>query len=77
MDFSGKVALVTGGGGGIGIATCLGFAKRGARIVVVDHDAALGQAAADAAFSGPHQPNQHDGLRQGRRIAGLVCRVVL
>ena len=47
MDFSGKVALVTGGGG-IGIATCLGFAKRGARIVVVDHDAALGQAAADA-----------------------------
>ena len=48
MDFSGKVALVTGGGGGIGIATCLGFAKRGARIVVVDHDVALGQAAADA-----------------------------
>ena len=48
MDFSGKVALVTGGGGGIGIATCLGFAKRGAKIVVVDHDAALGQAAAEA-----------------------------
>ncbi len=46
MDFSGKVAVVTGGGGGIGLATCLGFAKRGARVVVVDHDAVLGQEAA-------------------------------
>ena len=46
MDFTGKVALVTGGGGGIGIATCLGFARRGAKVVVVDYDAAIGQAAA-------------------------------
>lgn len=46
MDLAGKVALVTGGGGGIGLATCLGFAKRGAKVVVVDYDVALGQAAA-------------------------------
>lgn len=46
MDFSGKVALVTGGGGGIGVAACLGFARHGARVVVVDFDAALGEAAA-------------------------------
>jgi NAD(P)-dependent dehydrogenase (short-subunit alcohol dehydrogenase family) len=26
MEFSGKVALITGGGGGIGRATALGFA---------------------------------------------------
>jgi NAD(P)-dependent dehydrogenase (short-subunit alcohol dehydrogenase family) len=46
MDFTGKVALVTGGGGGIGRAAALGFATRGAKVVVVDHDAAAGEASA-------------------------------
>ena len=44
MDFTGKVALITGGGGGIGRATALGFAARGARVMVVDHDEAAGEA---------------------------------
>jgi NAD(P)-dependent dehydrogenase (short-subunit alcohol dehydrogenase family) len=44
MDFQGKVALITGGGNGIGRAAAIGFASRGARVVVVDRDAAAGEA---------------------------------
>jgi NAD(P)-dependent dehydrogenase (short-subunit alcohol dehydrogenase family) len=42
MDLSGKVALVTGGGGGIGRAACLAFAGAGAGVLVVDNNAELG-----------------------------------
>ena len=34
--FTGKVAIVTGGGSGIGEALCLELARRGARVVVAD-----------------------------------------
>lgn len=46
-DLSGKVALVTGGGGGIGRATCLEFARGGAQVAVVDVQRDLAQATAD------------------------------
>ena len=39
-EFAGKVALVTGGGSGIGRATCLLLARGGASIAVVDRDGA-------------------------------------
>jgi NAD(P)-dependent dehydrogenase (short-subunit alcohol dehydrogenase family) len=36
MDFTGKVALITGGGSDIGQAAALGFAAHGAKVVIVD-----------------------------------------
>ena len=41
-DMTGKVALVTGGGSGIGRAAVLAFSKRGATVATVDLDEAGG-----------------------------------
>lgn len=47
MQIDGQVALVTGGGSGLGAATARVLAGRGARVAVLDYDGARAQAVAD------------------------------
>jgi NAD(P)-dependent dehydrogenase (short-subunit alcohol dehydrogenase family) len=50
-DYSGKVAIVTGGGSGIGEACALTFARSGAKVIVADYDREGGERVSTAIAS--------------------------
>ncbi len=45
MDFNGKVAIVTGGAAGIGLAVAQGFIKHGGKVLIVDRDRSVAEVA--------------------------------
>jgi NAD(P)-dependent dehydrogenase (short-subunit alcohol dehydrogenase family) len=77
MEFNGKVAIVTGGGRGIGLATAKLFAQRGARIVIACRGVEEGQQAADEICSaGGEAVFQQTDISRVEDVRRLVDRTV-
>ena len=71
----GKVALVTGGGSGIGRATSLRFAEEGARVVVADlRGDTAEETAAEIRAAGGERTACDDGRHAQRGRGAPACR---
>ena len=73
MKLEGRVAIVTGGGSGIGAATAALFAAEGARVAVVDVDAASADAVAAAL---PDAMSASADVTESSEIDAVVAHVV-
>jgi len=77
MQLDGKVAIVTGGGSGLGRASAVALAAAGARVVVgdVDDDGAAGTVAA-IADAGGDAIAQHTDVSEAEQCGALIATAV-
>jgi NAD(P)-dependent dehydrogenase (short-subunit alcohol dehydrogenase family) len=77
LDFSGKVALVTGAASGMGLATARAFAKAGAAVVLADFKADAVKAAAEKLVAAGHKALAvRCDVSDDAQVAAMVDRTV-
>src|SRR4030095_15855759 len=76
FNFAGKVALVTGGGAGIGRATSLRFASHGAKVVIGDIDSAGVETANLIKREGGEAMFVQTDVREAKEVENLVAMAV-
>ena len=74
MRFDGKVALISGAGSGIGRATAMGFAARGARVAVADIDKTKAEAVTSANVAGGREGSSCEAAPEGSRRGVVALR---